>query len=62
LSGLEAELSDARATAMQSKDFAQVDRLKAALLDAGIEVRMSKDGVALVPGPNFDVAKLEALK
>ncbi len=28
----------------------------------GVEVRMSKDGDELVPGPDFDPAKLEALE
>jgi cysteinyl-tRNA synthetase len=31
-------------------------------IDAGIEVRMSKDDVELIPGVGFDPAKLEALK
>ncbi|WP_170325031.1 cysteine--tRNA ligase [Ruegeria arenilitoris] len=52
-------LADARAVAMQSKDFSEVDRLKAAYVAAGLEVRMSKDGVELVPGAGFDAAKLE---
>jgi len=55
-------LTAARAAAMQSKDFAEVDRLKAAYLGAGLEVRMSKDGVELVPGPGFDAAKLEGVE
>ncbi|SLN09546.1 Cysteine--tRNA ligase [Roseovarius gaetbuli] len=55
-------LSTARKTSMETKDFTEVDKLKAALSDAGVEVRMSKDGIELVPGPNFDPAKLEALK
>ena len=55
-------LGAARAAAMQSKDFAEVDRLKAAFLAAGLEVRMSKDGVELLPGPNFDPDKLEGLQ
>ena len=54
--------SSARETAMQTKEFAQVDRLKSALLAAGVEVRMSKAGVELVPGPDFDPAKLEGLE
>ncbi|MFD2738719.1 cysteine--tRNA ligase [Sulfitobacter aestuarii] len=62
LSDLESILSDARAAAMQSKDFAEVDRIKAALLAAGIEVQMSKIGVKLSASPNFDPAKLDALK
>ena len=55
-------LGAARAAAMQSKDFAEVDRLKAAFLAAGLEVRMLKDGVELLPGPNFDPDKLEGLQ
>jgi len=50
-----------RAEAMASKDFLAVDTLKSALIAAGIEVRMSKLGVELVPGPDFDPAKLESL-
>ncbi len=53
------KLEKARADAMQSKDFSEVDRLKAAYIAAGLEVRMSKDGVELVPGAGFDAAKLE---
>jgi cysteinyl-tRNA synthetase len=51
-----------RTAAMASKDFSAVDALKSALIAAGVEVRMSKAGVELVPGPDFDPAKLEALK
>ncbi|MDK2775666.1 MAG: cysteine--tRNA ligase, partial [Tabrizicola sp.] len=51
-----------RAAAMVSKDFSSVDTLKSALVAAGVEVRMSKAGVELVPGPDFDPAKLEALQ
>ncbi|MCK0100977.1 cysteine--tRNA ligase [Pseudohalocynthiibacter sp. F2068] len=51
-----------RSQAMETKDFTEVDRLKAALLNAGVEVRMTKDDVELVPGPDFDPSKLEALK
>ncbi|MDP5216368.1 cysteine--tRNA ligase [Ruegeria sp. 2205SS24-7] len=61
LSAHEARLSDARSVAMESKDFAEVDRLKTAYLAAGLEVRMSKAGVELVPGPDFDAAKLESV-
>ncbi|MCA0204027.1 MAG: cysteine--tRNA ligase [Proteobacteria bacterium] len=50
-----------RAAAMASKDFAPVDALKSALIAAGVEVRMSKEGVELVPGAGFDPAKLEGL-
>lgn len=50
-----------RVSAIQTKDFAPVDALKSALIAAGVEVRMSKTGVELVPGPGFDPTKLEGL-
>ncbi|MFP5480899.1 MAG: cysteine--tRNA ligase [Alphaproteobacteria bacterium] len=56
------QLSSLRAAAMVTKDFSAVDALKSALIAAGVEVRMSKAGVELVPGPDFDPAKLEALQ
>ncbi|MDR7126515.1 cysteine--tRNA ligase [Pseudotabrizicola sp. 4114] len=56
------KLSVCRVEAMASKDFAGLDALKSALIAAGVEVRMSKDSVELVPGPEFDLIKLEALK
>ncbi|WP_147105771.1 cysteine--tRNA ligase [Tateyamaria sp. syn59] len=55
-------LTNRRLAAMKSKDFGPVDAMKSALIDAGVEVRMSKEGVELVPGTDFDAAKLEALK
>lgn len=61
LSQYEANLAAARQMAMETKDFSEVDRLKSAYLDAGLEVRMSKAGVELVPGSDFDPAKLEGL-
>ena len=61
LSAWEERLGAVRATAMETKDFAEVDRLKAALIDAGVEVRMSKAGVELVAGPGFDAGKLEEI-
>lgn len=54
-------LADLRAKAMESKDFSGVDALKAQLTSAGVEVRMSKAGVELLPGTGFDAAKLPAL-
>ncbi|WP_424990164.1 cysteine--tRNA ligase [Fluviibacterium sp. S390] len=61
LSGWATRLADLRTEAMASKDFSDVDRLKAALIDAGVEVRMSKAGVELSPQPGFDPSRLEAL-
>jgi cysteinyl-tRNA synthetase len=55
-------LEKAREIASKTKDFSEVDRLKAAFVEAGLEVRMSKEGVAFVVRTNFDPAKLEALK
>lgn len=56
------QLNAVRQQAMETKDFSKVDALKTALISAGIEVRMSKSGVDLEPGPNFDATKLEAIK
>jgi len=55
-------LASLRADAIARKDFAPVDALKSALIAAGVEVRMSKAGVELVPGAGFDAAKLEGLQ
>ena len=62
LAPLAARLAELRAAAMASKDFSGVDAMKAALLAAGVEVRMSKAGVELVPGPGFDAGRVEALR
>jgi len=51
-----------RQAAMESKDFSKVDALKNALIDAGVEVRMTRSGVELVPTSEFDASKLEALQ
>ncbi|MEL6532336.1 MAG: cysteine--tRNA ligase [Pseudomonadota bacterium] len=61
LTAFEAALSAARAQAMQSKDFTEVDRLKTALTGAGLEVRMSKTGIELVAPPGFDPAALAGI-
>ncbi len=50
-----------RDEAMANKDFSRVDNMKTALLSAGVEVRMSKDGVDLSAGSGFDASKLEGL-
>jgi len=61
-SQLVAQLTQLRDAAKLSKDFAAVDEMKQALADCGVEVRMSKAGVELLAGPQFDVAKFEALQ
>ncbi len=52
----------ARSTAKERKDFSDVDRLKAILTAAGVEVRVSKQGVELIPREGFDPSKLEDLQ
>ncbi|SFY38981.1 cysteinyl-tRNA synthetase [Paracoccus pantotrophus] len=47
-----------RAEAKASKDFSAVDGFKQRLLAAGVEVRMGPAGVELLPGPDFDAARL----
>jgi cysteinyl-tRNA synthetase len=62
LSELELLISSARSIAMETKDFKEVDRLRSAFVDAGLDVQMSKDDVSLSAGPNFDPSKLGELK
>jgi cysteinyl-tRNA synthetase len=61
LSAHEAHLFATRQTAMETKDFGEVDRLKSAYQAAGLEVRMSKTGVELVPSAGFDIAALDGI-
>ncbi|MDE9448871.1 cysteine--tRNA ligase [Aliiroseovarius sp. Z3] len=61
LSELADKLHSTRMTAMETKDFSAVDALKAALTEAGVQIRMSKEGVELEPGAGFDASKLEGL-
>jgi cysteinyl-tRNA synthetase len=62
LSPFRSRLTALRQEATQKKDFREVDALKAALVAAGVEVRISKQGVDLVPGPNFDPSRLGAVR
>ncbi|MBI1418240.1 MAG: cysteine--tRNA ligase [Limimaricola sp.] len=62
LGGLVDKLMKLRDAAIESKDFGPVDAMKAALAEAGVEVRMMKSSVELRPTVGFDPAKLEALK
>lgn len=61
LSDWVSRFNETRAKAMETKDFSAVDALKQGLIAAGVEVRMSKSGVELVPGPGFDPARLEGV-
>ncbi|SFH37965.1 cysteinyl-tRNA synthetase [Palleronia marisminoris] len=61
LSALETAFSNIRAEAMQTKDFSELDALKARLVAAGVEVKMSREGVALSPGVGFDADALKEL-
>ena len=61
LSGFEDKLFHLRQLALQNKDFEEVDAFKAILLDAGVEVQMSKEGISLSEGKKFDASKLENL-
>ena len=45
--------------AKETRDFEKVDIMKRELIAAGVEVRMGKEGIDLVPGPDFDHARLE---
>ncbi|WP_431299636.1 cysteine--tRNA ligase [Tabrizicola sp. BL-A-41-H6] len=61
LADLEQHLDHLWNQAKATKDFSAVDALKSALIAAGVEVRMSKAGVELVPGTDFDPVKLDAI-
>jgi len=61
LGEIERWLANARDSARASKDYSEVDRLKSALADAGVEVRMSRDGIELMPTAGFDSARLWAI-
>ncbi|MDB5666992.1 cysteine--tRNA ligase [Cypionkella sp.] len=62
LAGYAEQVHLLREFAMKSRDFTAADALKAMLINAGVDVRITKLGVELLPGPNFDPAKLESLK
>ncbi|MDG4647631.1 cysteine--tRNA ligase [Roseibacterium sp. SDUM158017] len=50
-----------RETAMKSKDFSEVDAIKARLSEAGFSVRMAKDATTIRPEIGFDRSVLEGL-
>ena len=55
-------LRSARSTAMLTKSFTEVDRLKSEAKHAGLEVRMTKDTVELIPTATFDPDRLAEIK
>ena len=55
-------LRSARNTAMLTKNFTEVDRLKSEAKHAGLEVRMTKDTVELIPTATFDPDRLAEIK
>jgi cysteinyl-tRNA synthetase len=61
LEDLQRKMARLREKAKETKNFSEVDALKQGLLEAGVEVRMSKDGIDLEPTDAFDASKLEAL-
>ena len=61
LSKWEDMLSHARAKAMETRDFSEVDRLKSAFVSSGLDVRMSKTDVELVAKAGFQVDRLDGL-
>ena len=62
LSAWEERLFSLRCAAMESKDFAPLDQMKAQLIAAGLDVRISKERVELVPVAGFDAQKLNDIK
>ena len=59
LSALEALILNVRDKAMKTKDFSELDNLKSSFISAGLDVQMSKDGIKLIVGLQFDSSKLE---
>jgi cysteinyl-tRNA synthetase len=58
VSGLVEKMKAARA----SRDWAESDRIRDVLLEAGVEVQITKEGIEHSISRHFDPAKLEALK
>jgi len=55
-------LLERRAAARAAKDFAAADAIRATLTDAGVQVTDVGGVATWSPGPDFDAAKLEALR
>ncbi|MGC1502939.1 MAG: cysteine--tRNA ligase [Sulfitobacter sp.] len=61
LSAFERQFADIRATAMETKNFVEVDRVKGALTELGIQVRMTKEQVFLKAPAGFDPSVLKGV-
>ena len=62
LSYWEKKLLEARQTALESKDFSEVDHLKSVYVSAGLNVKMNKASVELVPTAGFDIGQLDCIE
>ena len=56
------ELLELRKIARKNKDFVRADALRDGFISAGVILKDTTDGVVGEIGPDFDLAKLEALK
>ncbi|MCX7890187.1 MAG: cysteine--tRNA ligase [Rhodobacteraceae bacterium] len=61
LDDIRGQLVAAREAARRTGDFSAVDACKAALAAAGVEVRMTREGIDLVPGARLDIGRLRAI-
>lgn len=61
IAALTERLVSARAVAMETKDFSELDRLKAALTAKRVQVMMSKEGVMLKADSELDIRAFEEL-
>ncbi len=62
LDDLKRWIETARSEAKETRDFSSVDRYKALLVAAGVDVRMSKDTIELVPNADFSSEKLGSIE
>ncbi len=62
LAPLARRLEELRSRAREKGDFSEADALRSALVASGVEVLISKSGVKLLQGPDFDPSKLEGLE
>ena len=55
------KLFSAHQAALDTRNFEKVDRLKASLIAAGLDVQISKTGVELIPNTKFSLEQLKGL-